>query len=74
MDILRERPEGMDFADYKAILKFQKAWIKNHLRGRFYYISSEVLYVPEDIHKEFGYVKTYPAFVGKTKDLTHPVQ
>lgn len=73
MDILNERPEGMTFEEYKAHLRFQKAWIKNHKRGRFYYISSDTAYVPEDTYKKFGYVKTYPAFVGDTKDLIYPV-
>jgi len=73
MDILRERPEDMTFEEYKAQLKFQKAWIRNHKRGRFYYISTEVQYIPEDKFKEYGYIKTYPPFVGDTRELIHPV-
>jgi hypothetical protein len=73
MDILRERPEDMSFLEYKTQLKFQKAWIRNHKRGRLYYIASEILYVPEDVNKLFGYTKTYPPFVGDTKKLIYPV-
>lgn len=64
MDILKERPADMSFTDYRLQLKSQKVWIKNHKRGKFYYIASEVLYSPEDTNKLFGFVKTYPPFIG----------
>lgn len=73
MNILNERPEDMNFEEYKAKLKFQKAWIKNHKQGRLFYLASEILYVPEDTFKKFGYPKTYVGFVGRTKDLKFPI-
>jgi hypothetical protein len=73
MDILKERPEGMDFTEYKTHLKFQKAWIKNHKQGRLFYLASEIIYMPEDTKKMFGFRQTYPAFIGKTKELKYPI-
>jgi len=73
VDILKERPEDMTFEEYKTQLKFQKAWIKNHKQGRLFYVASEIVYMPEDTKKMFGFRQTHTAFVGKTKELEYPV-
>jgi len=73
MDILNARPEDMSFEEYKDQLKFQKAWIKNHKQGRLFYLASEILYVPEDTTRRFGYPQTYSGYIGNTAELKYPI-
>ena len=73
MEILNERPEGMNFADYKIHLKEQKAWLKKKKEGVLYYIASDIFYAPEDEARLFGLRRTSPPFVGKMKDVLTPI-
>jgi len=73
MDILRERPEDMNFEEYKDYLRLQKSWIKNHKQGRLFYIASEIVYMPEDTKKMFGFRQNHPPFVGDTRELIYPI-
>lgn len=71
--LINERPKDMSYEDYKFILKFQKAYINSKLKGTLVYKASEIMYLPSDVHKQFGLKQTFPPFVGKVKEITEPI-
>lgn len=73
MDIINERPEGVDFVEYRQKLKEQKIQIKQYKQGKLFYIASEKIYFPEDTKKLFGFIKSYSPFIGDTKNLIEPI-
>jgi len=73
MEILVERPEWMDFVDYKIHMRIQNRLLKQYLKGRLYYKASEIHYSPEDKEHLFGIKETFSPYVGKVSDLTTPI-
>jgi len=74
MEIITKRSENMSFEEYREHLILQNKYIKNYLKGKLYYLSSEILYHENDINKLFGFRRTYNPFIGSVKnDLTNPI-
>lgn len=77
MDILTKRPEGMEFKQYKALMKVQKAVIKRKLKGNIVWLAK--LYPSREVIEELEKAKmmetmgrllvTGETFRGKASEL-----